>query len=415
MPRLYEAEDELTMRSVNGITGDFEWDPTEGLGEPTLDPWRDDAWTIARRKSELDRDGEGSLEDAARTTSGDPREPRDPEAGPRGVDVRALGSEFDLSGWMSQVTNGRIPDRLLAPVGNTGLLMQEHAAAAMEAMLAAAKADGVVLTIGNSYRTYAKQVEMRRRYEAGDGALAADPGTSNHGWGLAVDFNITPENHAWLAANAAKFGYSNPFGSHYGALENWHWEYGQSGDHPTFSDPHTPFDEHGHGKRKPKMKPEPAAGDAAGAASRLVDPESNPLALAAYAIYNGEAGVDVIPPAKQSFKGPGGGVKAQLYQGFMDAGRPDLAAMVSTPEFQKWIAQESGWRADATSPANNHGLANDGLFQIWRGHKFNANGQVASMSPYDQAQIVAKYFHLTPADIRRYAQQIQAGEYAGWG
>lgn len=111
-----------------------------------------------------------------------------------------------------------------------------------------------------------------------------------------------------------------------------------------------------------------------------------------------------------------GSVKQQLIQGFRDAGREDLARMVKTKAFNTWINQESGWRVDVTSPANNHGLANDGLFQIWRGHKYNANGQVAQMTAYEQAQIVARYFgHLTPAKIRDYARQINSGTYHGWG
>jgi len=36
-------------------------------------------------------------------------------------------------------------------------------------------------------------------------------------------------------------------------------------------------------------------------------------------------------------------------------------------------------------------------------------------TPYQQAQFVAKYFNLTPADIRTYAQQIKSGSYSGWG
>lgn len=112
---------------------------------------------------------------------------------------------------------------------------------------------------------------------------------------------------------------------------------------------------------------------------------------------------------------PGGPIKQQLYRGFMDAGRADLAKMVGTKDFQTWINQESGWETHVTSPANNNGLANDGLFQIWRGHSFNSNGQVKSMSPYEQAQIVARYFELTVSDIRNYAQQIRSGSYHGWG
>lgn len=110
------------------------------------------------------------------------------------------------------------------------------------------------------------------------------------------------------------------------------------------------------------------------------------------------------------------GVKAQLYAGFMEAGRPDLAKMVRTKAFDTWIGQESGWRKDATSPANNQGLANDGLFQIWRGHDYNSNGEVAKMSAYEQAMLVARYFpHLTPEKIRGYAAAIRNGTYKGWG
>lgn len=109
-------------------------------------------------------------------------------------------------------------------------------------------------------------------------------------------------------------------------------------------------------------------------------------------------------------------IKRQLYRGFVDAGRPDLARMVNTRAFDLWIRQESGWRPGATSAANNQGLANDGLFQIWRGHSFNDHGQVSRMSPYEQAQIVARYFgHLTPKRIRMYADQIREGSYGGWG
>lgn len=116
-----------------------------------------------------------------------------------------------------------------------------------------------------------------------------------------------------------------------------------------------------------------------------------------------------------TFKGAEGGLKAQLYRGFVDAGREDLARMVRTRDFATWIRQESGWEVGVTSPANNHGLANDGLFQIWRGHEFNDRGQVSRMSAYEQAQIVAKYFDLTPEDIRRYAEEIRGGRYHGWG
>jgi phage baseplate assembly protein gpV len=109
-------------------------------------------------------------------------------------------------------------------------------------------------------------------------------------------------------------------------------------------------------------------------------------------------------------------VKAGLMRGFRAAGRPDLARMVGTKDFETWIQQESGWKPGAVSPANNQGKRNDGLFQIWRGHDFNAQGEVSRMSPLEQAKAVARHFpQLTPARIRHYADQIRAGTYKGWG
>ena len=170
----------------------------------------------------------------------------------------------------------------------------------------------------------------------------------------------------------------------------------------------------GGGKRSPKVVTKPVLNETstvpsslAGDSPELVDVLSSTLRP---------------PQTFQVFRErPGGGklskgVKQQLIQGFEDAGRADLARMVRTKAFDTWIQAESGWRVDVTSPPNNNGLANDGLFQIWRGHSYNANGQVAQMTAYEQAQVVARYFgHLTPAKIREYAKQIDNGSYSGWG
>jgi hypothetical protein len=123
--------------------------------------------------------------------------------------------------------------------------------------------------------------------------------------------------------------------------------------------------------------------------------------------------------ASKRFTGSRAGIEQQLFQGFMDAGRPDLANMVGTPAFTTWINAESGWRVNAQSAANNHGQANGGLFQFWYGHAFTGpyqGGNGFTASAYQQARMVAKYFgHLTPAAIGRYAQQINNGTYGGWG
>ena len=108
--------------------------------------------------------------------------------------------------------------------------------------------------------------------------------------------------------------------------------------------------------------------------------------------------------------------KNGIEQGFRNSGRDDLAGMARTDDFHAWVNKESGWNPRAVSPPNNQGLRNDGLFQIWRGHAFNRNGEVSRMSPYDQARTVARSFpQLSPARIRQYAAQIRMGTYKGWG
>ena len=65
--------------------------------------------------------------------------------------------------------------------------------------------------------------------------VAAYPGTSNHGWGVAVDFgspinSSQSEEHAWLRANAPGYGW---FWAGVDFGEPWHWEYdGRNVDAP---------------------------------------------------------------------------------------------------------------------------------------------------------------------------------------
>jgi D-alanyl-D-alanine carboxypeptidase len=54
-----------------------------------------------------------------------------------------------------------------------------------------------------------------------NGGLGAVPGTSNHGWGVAVDADITnPATKAWLQANGHRFGFVEAV-----PREPWHWEF----------------------------------------------------------------------------------------------------------------------------------------------------------------------------------------------
>ena len=127
--------------------------------------------------------------------------------------------------------NGEIPASALChPTSNPSALLRCDAAKAFDAMDAAyAAAFGTHLVIGSSYRTYAEQVVCR----ATKGYMCADPGTSNHGWGLAVDLageghHFGTPTHLWLEANAATYGWSLPAWAVQGGgkEEPWHWEFG---------------------------------------------------------------------------------------------------------------------------------------------------------------------------------------------
>jgi len=127
--------------------------------------------------------------------------------------------------------NGRLSAGQLAPVGVGSHRAQPAAASAMIAMRAAAKADGVDLGINDSYRSYEGQVAAKARWAAkGQPHMAATPGRSNHGWGLAFDMgfgsNMNSPGFKWMQANAAKFGFKGPLQR---PFEPWHWEYNGGG------------------------------------------------------------------------------------------------------------------------------------------------------------------------------------------
>jgi cell wall-associated NlpC family hydrolase len=125
--------------------------------------------------------------------------------------------------------NGLIPPSAMCPIGVAAHTLRCDAAAAYKAMSAAfAGVFGTPICITDSYRTYASQVRLYGQKPA----LAAVPGTSNHGWGLAVDLcggieRFGTEQYAWMKANAGRFGFLHPDWAEpgNGREEPWHWEY----------------------------------------------------------------------------------------------------------------------------------------------------------------------------------------------
>lgn len=125
--------------------------------------------------------------------------------------------------------NGRIPASFLvqAQNGAKGQMLEPQTAWQWAAMVAAAAADGVTLRpqseddgIASCYRSYENQVYAEDN-AARLGVTAAYRGTSNHGFGTAIDISMGPGVFAWLSANAGRFGFDNVQGRASG--ENWHW------------------------------------------------------------------------------------------------------------------------------------------------------------------------------------------------
>ncbi len=126
-------------------------------------------------------------------------------------------------------------------VNRPGHRLRSDAAEALEAMAAAARAEGVVLVASSAYRSFAYQTQVYERIVRQLGQEAADresarPGHSEHQLGRALDFGSIDDSFAetaagrWLAANAGRFGWvlSYPEGLEHVTgyrWESWHYRY----------------------------------------------------------------------------------------------------------------------------------------------------------------------------------------------
>lgn len=129
----------------------------------------------------------------------------------------AQGVPTDLAAY----GNGKIPAGALAEIGTTGQRLWAPAAAAYEQLSAAAARDRVSISITDSYRSYASQVDVAERKGLySQGGLAAVPGRSDHGWGRSIDLGLDAPALAWMRDHAAKFGFAADV-----ARESWHWTY----------------------------------------------------------------------------------------------------------------------------------------------------------------------------------------------
>lgn len=124
----------------------------------------------------------------------------------------------------------------------------------VNAMVAAAKTEGVYMSVISSYRSYSYQATLYNNYVKRDGQAAADrysarPGHSEHQTGLAFDFGGSNQSHwletsfadtkegKWLAGNAHKYGFILRYPKGKESItgymfEPWHFRYVGSGESP---------------------------------------------------------------------------------------------------------------------------------------------------------------------------------------
>ncbi|GAA0956646.1 hypothetical protein GCM10009554_66430 [Kribbella koreensis] len=138
-----------------------------------------------------------------------------------------LSAFATADGWQGY-GNGKMPADKLCRVA-PGQKLRCDAAAAYGELAAAYQADfHKVLCITDSYRPYRAQVDLLRRKPT----LAAFPGTSNHGWRLAVDLcdginDFGTPQYRWMSVHAAAYGWVHPGWAREGGSrqEPWHWEF----------------------------------------------------------------------------------------------------------------------------------------------------------------------------------------------
>jgi len=126
-------------------------------------------------------------------------------------------------------------------VNDNNLLLRRAAAASLEEMAVAARAERIVLVISYAYRSFARQTQSYEMHVRNWGQREADrfsarPGHSQHQLGTVVDFDSVTDAFArtpqgrWLVSNASRFGWSLSYPDGYEAItgykwESWHYRY----------------------------------------------------------------------------------------------------------------------------------------------------------------------------------------------
>jgi LAS superfamily LD-carboxypeptidase LdcB len=172
---------------------------------------------------------------------------------PNDIQSETIGAEANIKTVnVSNYDNGRIPNNKMKKNkylskslrGDSTYLMAEASDALDKLMDLFDKTNfpgKQKISFTDGYRSYARQEALYEKYGAG---RAAKPGTSNHGWGIAVDMywgvrtsmfkdsdarpsGFKHPNYVWMLENGKNFGWYNPVALRDDSRtdEWWHWEY----------------------------------------------------------------------------------------------------------------------------------------------------------------------------------------------
>jgi hypothetical protein len=131
--------------------------------------------------------------------------------------------------------NGKLDDNVLRAINNQAkykgsidsdegrIRLYPKVSIALDKLIVAAEAAQIPVKINSAYRTVEDQIAVQLKFPKD----SATPGTSNHGFGLAVDFATAKLRrikegdplYTWLETNAKNYGFQRI------PQESWHWEY----------------------------------------------------------------------------------------------------------------------------------------------------------------------------------------------
>lgn len=134
-----------------------------------------------------------------------------------------------------------VPDDLVfldagkAVLNKKDMQARRAAAEALYAMIKAAKAEGITLSVSSAYRSYHYQAGLFNRYvqelgEAEASRVSAKPGHSQHQLGTAFDFGSVTNEFAvsragvWMEKHAGAYGFSLSYPQRLESLTGYSWE-----------------------------------------------------------------------------------------------------------------------------------------------------------------------------------------------